>query len=343
MLERREFIAASAAALLVGCGRTIPQNAIVPDGIWTWFNDPRAIIHKGHLVIGSINSGGIVQLTSNGRTTPVADLGQVDDHNNPALLDHPEGLIPFYSRHNDKEGTRFSLGGEHIIPCQKPVTYARPFLIGNTVHLFRRHWNRSGGEHQICRSSDLKNWSVETAFHVPGHRPYVQACQSGERIDFAATLGHPSEIRTGLYHFFFDGGFFRTDGSKLPFPFDVRQATQVCEPQAWCWQIQPGRILATRYPGIEYWLYELDGDWHGTRLWAEEPALYSEQPFYAGGMCFLGEQIVQSRRGQIFVGDRQVTRTGTNIRPFSPDAKTLLWVSGQYEGFRNFSTSIIMR
>lgn len=336
-MRRREFIVGS-VGLLAGCAK--PSNSLVRDGAWTWFNGPRAVIHDAKLVVGSVSSRGIVQLTSEGVTRPVASLGEQDDHDNPGLLSLPGGLAAFYSRHNDKVGTRYRINDEpeRIIPGRLPVTYARPFLVGGAVLLFRRHWTTGRGEHQLCRSSDLRNWTVETAFGVPGQRPYVQACQSGDRIDFAATAGHPSEIRTGVYHFFYDRGFYRSDGSRLPTPFDVRQATEVCEPQCWVWDIQPGRILSTKHPGIEYWLHEYDGQWRGKRLATGERALYAKEPFYAGGLCFVGDEIAMSLNRRIAVGGRFI---GSGIRPYSPDGKSLLWMSGEYDSYRDFGTSIV--
>lgn len=331
----------------------------VQDGIWTWFNDPRAISHQGKFLIGSISSAGIVQITElGGPTRPIADLGEIDDHNNPALLGLPDGrLAVFYSRHNDPLGTRYKvgIGPEQVIPAADgPVTYARPFMTDGYVSVFRRKLGQKK-EHQICQSVDLRDWAIRPAFMAPGHRPYVQAHQSDGRIHFAVTAGHPNEVRTGIYSFFMEKDrFYRTDGAALPENFDVRQATEVCPPHGWVWQVRPGAILATRYPSdrtlsnrvfgfgdIEYWLYQWTGkDWAGTKIIGNQGSLYPAELYYAGGLCFgPGDTLYLSVRGQIveWPSGRVVAEDG--IRPYYADGK-LLWVSGYYGDYTNYSTQI---
>jgi hypothetical protein len=358
MLTRRVFVG-SALASLAACGYRPPADAAVPDGIWTWFNDPRAIIHQGQLVIGSVSSRGIVQVTVGGLTRPIADLGEVDDHDNPGLLSLPDGrLAVFYSRHNDRQGLRYRVGGgpERIIPGDR-LTYAKPFLVEGVVRVFSRVGGRNG-EHRMASSRDLRSWTVETVFENEGHRPYVICCQDGRRIHFLLTDGHPNELHSRLFYAYMEGGrFYRADGVEVT-SRQVRDFSPIGPNHAWNWQIRcfDGRpeILSTRYPGIEYWHHRLEGGrWTGARLAAGQPYLYEAQLHYAGGLCFAGPNRVilsLNEGGRYELSEwsiaplrrvRQITLRSAhhNIRPYVVGGH-LLWVAGDYEAYTDFRTSI---
>src|SRR5690349_10715038 len=69
-------------------------------GAWTWFNDPRALFHKGKLYVGYVSaSDRKTSLStfdpSSGATTDLWNSGfrQLDDHNNPGLLSKQDGTL----------------------------------------------------------------------------------------------------------------------------------------------------------------------------------------------------------------------------------------------------------
>src|SRR5690349_16136825 len=81
---------------------------LVPDGAWTWFNDPRALFHHGKLYFGYVRAGdgktamSVFDLVT-GKTTNLWSSGfsELDDHNNPGLLARSDGkLLAVYARHN---------------------------------------------------------------------------------------------------------------------------------------------------------------------------------------------------------------------------------------------------
>src|SRR5438046_2709113 len=89
------FLSAPAACLLMPlvsfAAGTITQ--ITPDGAWTWFNDPRAIVTGNQLISGWMTLDGHVMVGRTDlatKTTTTADLYgqffQSDDHDNPAFL-----------------------------------------------------------------------------------------------------------------------------------------------------------------------------------------------------------------------------------------------------------------
>jgi len=104
-----------AVAAAAGSAQLITFN---DDGGWSWFEDERAIVHAGTLVIGSVAAGskhpdrsGDIEVTlydlATGRKQLVelhhrlADGRDVyDDHNSPALLARPDGrVVAVYSKH----------------------------------------------------------------------------------------------------------------------------------------------------------------------------------------------------------------------------------------------------
>ena len=357
MLKRREFLVATGAAAAAACAPRLSNlNVVVPDGIWTWFNDPRAIIYRGQLVIGSISSAGIIQLTAGGRTTAMSELGQIDDHNNPALLATPWGLAIFYSRHNDEEGLRYRVGSgpERIIPGTY-LTYAKPFLVNGTAHVF----SRDAETHRVAISRDLRAWTVRPVLHHAGQRPYVVSCQHGDRIHLLLSDGHPREVGTTLYHAYYeDGRLHRSDGSIVSSGL-VRDCTPIA--QGWNWQIaiKDGlpRALSISLDRA-YNLHRFTGrSWVTSSLASSQPNLYEREEHYVGGMCFSGSDpdrlFLSLHDKQYELSEwhisgrklRQITSRSSypNLRPFSPlGSGRVLWVAGRYKSFVDYRTSICM-
>src|SRR6185295_5495371 len=81
---------------------------LIPDGAWTWFNDPRALFHGGLLYFGYVRKSDARSVLAafnpaNGATVELwtSTLTQFDDHNNPGLLVKQDGtMLAIYSRHS---------------------------------------------------------------------------------------------------------------------------------------------------------------------------------------------------------------------------------------------------
>ncbi len=88
------------------------------DGGWSWFEDERAIVHDGKLIIGSVAAGvhdpsrrGDIEVVTYDLASGAKTLSELhhnlasgkteyDDHNSPALLARPDGrIIAVYSKH----------------------------------------------------------------------------------------------------------------------------------------------------------------------------------------------------------------------------------------------------
>lgn len=238
----RSLLRALALGLLI---LALPAPAgvvtIVPDGAWTWFNDPRALFHHGTLYVGYVRSDGKTALTAfNPATGGATELwtssrNEFDDHNNPALLVKQDGrLLALYARHNTDRFFSYRLSHttnpvapadwseEHDLPATSAgLTYANPFQLqveAGRIYNFSRNLNFNP---TVFTSSDGgATWFPPVQFIQTGSgrvRPYVKyGSNHGDRIDFLYTDGHPRDVTNSLYHAYYrDGAIYRTDGSIL--------------------------------------------------------------------------------------------------------------------------------
>ncbi len=114
-----------AALLVVAAPAGGPAGRIIvfnDDGAWSWFEDERAIVHDGKLIIGSVAAGvrdarrrGDIEVLTFEIETGTKTLSELhdallsagqkayDDHNSPALLVRPDGsFLAVYSRHGEE-------------------------------------------------------------------------------------------------------------------------------------------------------------------------------------------------------------------------------------------------
>ncbi len=212
------------------------------EGAWTWYNDPRAIFHRGKLYFGYVTAAGgksglsVFDLAT-GRVTDlwVSGFTQLDDHNNPGLLAKEDGgLLAIYSRHGSDQffayrnsttndpATPADWTPEVLIPASgASMTYANPFQL----------WSEGGKIYNFCRNLNFNptvytstdggaTWSAPQWFirtGTGGTRPYVKyASNYTNRVDFLYTDGHPRNQNNSLYHLYYrDGAFYQTDGVRV--------------------------------------------------------------------------------------------------------------------------------
>jgi hypothetical protein len=248
------------------------------DGAWTWYNDPRALFHKGKLYLGYVSaSNRKTRLSkfdlSSGTTTDLweSDFRQLDDHNNPGLLSKQDGtLLAIYARHGADPYFCFrrSITADPVSPADwaaeqsiadggARITYANPFLLSaenGKIYNFSRSVNFNP---TIYSSTDGgSNWSSPQWFIRTGSgntRPYVKYCSDySSRIDFLYTDGHPRDVETSLYHLYYRAGsFYRTDGalvkqySKLPVMHDSGERGSVIYQYSAAAQSDPNKWIPT--------------------------------------------------------------------------------------------------
>jgi hypothetical protein len=214
------------------------------DAGWCWFNEPRLIGYSGarkQLIASGVSRDGDAVITS--FNTDTRDLTEftlkqvlgIDDHNVPGVVVRPDGrLLAFYSRHGivgDPIYWRRSTNPEDVSawdsettiplgPTGQP-TYPKPAYLGSRLYVFFRNENGSD-KHQafVYSDDDGATWTGPRKLFVgpTGHRPYVNfSAESGDRIDFITTDGHPREYTANnLYHFYMTAtGVYRTDGTLI--------------------------------------------------------------------------------------------------------------------------------
>lgn len=222
----------------------LPGNslAIAPDGVWTWFNDERAIFHHGSLFAGYVMSDGRYGITrydpasntSHHMVISTAASREQDDHNNPSITVLPDGrLLALYAKHitNNFFYQRTSLvplpsteadwGPEIANPLPARNTYNNTYLLSsenNRIYNFHRSINFNP---TITVSNDLgATWEPSVQFISVGSgnvRPYPRYCSNGDnRIDLIYTDGHPRDVNNSVFHMYYeDGAFHKTDGTHI--------------------------------------------------------------------------------------------------------------------------------
>ena len=217
---------------------------VAPDGAWTWFNDERAIFHKGYLFSGYVMGDGRYGVTcfdpaSGNSSNTVVSTGfsqQRDDHNNPSITVLPdERLLIVYSKHGAENQYYYrrskvpvpmvlsDWNDEQVKTTPARNTYANTYCLSgetNTIYNFHRCINFNP---TVTRSTDNGvSWGTPVHFITSGTggvRPYPRYCSNHrDRIDLIYTDGHPRDIDNSVYHLYYcDGGFFKTDGNLVDF------------------------------------------------------------------------------------------------------------------------------
>lgn len=239
-MHRALFFLVVASAVLNSSAQT-NFTTLVTDGAWTWYNDPRALLHNGKLYFGYVRlNDNKTMLSTFDLATRVTDLfpsgfSQADDHNNPGLLSKQDGkLLAIYARHNSDQFfsyrtsattnpvTTANWNAEVNIPDSgAKMTYANPFQLrheGGKIYNFCRNLNFNPTI--FTSTTGGTNWSAPQHFiqtGAGGTRPYVKyASDYTNRVDFLYTDGHPRDVNNSLYHLYYQSNaFYKTDGTLV--------------------------------------------------------------------------------------------------------------------------------
>lgn len=215
---------------------------IAPNGLWTWYNDERAIYHNGFLFVGYVRTDGDYGIMRYSPYTgersetiiSTARSRQRDDHNNPSLTVLPDGrLLAVYAKHgaanefysrtslNALPATLEDWGPEQIKGTPSATTYAHTYRLpaeGNKIYNFFRSFNNNPS---LVLSNDNGNtWGTPVNFiyqNATMNRPYTKyASNDLDRIDLTYTDGHPRFLSNSLYHLYYkEGAFHKTDGTVI--------------------------------------------------------------------------------------------------------------------------------
>lgn len=214
------------------------------DGGWCWYQDPRAIIADGKLVIGAVSGQtGDVKISvydlAAGR-----DLGtlvlhakfQRDDHDVPAFYLRPDGrLLAMYAKHANEKIHYLALSApgdfltweqlpphHYDYPARQGVTYNNLHGVENQGLLYNFYRDGETFTPAFITSEDHGvTWGNRTHFiadEVEGRqRPYPRYLQrDANTVGIAFTDGHPRDYGNSLYYADFrDGAFFNVDGTRI--------------------------------------------------------------------------------------------------------------------------------
>lgn len=224
------------------------------DGAYTWFQDERAIISDGKIIIGSVAGGksdsnrtGDIEVVTYDLTTGVTQLSELhhnleyDDHDSPALLVRQDGrYLAVYSTHmgnhplantvhyristDPYDSTSWGPELTFVPSNNSKLSYSNLHILqdennndGRIYNFFRglnNSWNPS-----IMTSDDMgENWAaLGLLIEHTGHRPYVKYASDGiDTIHFIFTEGHPRDYNNSIYHAYYrDGILYSSDHSEI--------------------------------------------------------------------------------------------------------------------------------
>ncbi len=241
------------------------------NGGWCWYQDPRAIIHDGKLIVGSASGSGeergdvrvsVYDLKAD------RDLGtfvlhprlESDDHCTPAFYVRPDNrIMAMYALHTSKKhyyrmsmpGDPTTWGPEQAYDHPAAITYMNLYYhpCEKLLYNFYRDNSRSTWCPFFMVSPDHgQTWRAGGQLiqhEVKGtHRPYPRYSSDGEFIHVCFTEAHPQEYPPcSIYYAKYKAGkFYRANGTLIKDirkegPLLPRQAEQVFvgDPQNGAW------------------------------------------------------------------------------------------------------------
>ncbi len=226
---------------------TIKKNEIITfmtHGGWCWYQDPRAIISNGKIVIGGLDgmSGdvniGVFDLKTEravGQTCLHKAL-QADDHNAPALYARPDGsILAVWAKHGNEKHHYYAISSpddylkwenrmehHHVYNDKRGVTYMNLYYMKDEALLYNFYRDGETFNPSFITSSDHgKTWGHRTHFvanDVEGRqRPYVRYAQVNEStVGISYTDAHPRDYGNSLYYVAYKNkAFYKVDGTKI--------------------------------------------------------------------------------------------------------------------------------
>lgn len=219
------------------------------NGAWCWYQDPRAIIDYGKLIVGSVAdlSGTDGNLRNGNVEVTMFDLetrtrvnrfvlhekleAKADDHDVPAFLVQPDGrYLAMYSRHSVDPYIRYRLssvpgstrywGPEKTIEREKNVTYDNLFrLSAEDERIYNFYRGENYNPNLIVSDDNGLTWTyLGILVRFDDGRPYIKYASDGvDTIHFVTTEAHPNEYpTTSIFHGYLRGGVvYQSDGTPI--------------------------------------------------------------------------------------------------------------------------------
>ncbi|HSH36493.1 BNR-4 repeat-containing protein, partial [Schnuerera sp.] len=249
----------------------LETTGVIGDGVWTWFNDPRAVYNNnnGKTYIGAIDENRNILVHDFDNSAEVVDgsytidtISETDDHDNPSFCILPSGkILAAYSEHVGPIYLSRSTNANDVsawdtrIQSYSDVNYSysqlRRLSREGKVYWFFRY-ERSGTSKRVrafrTSSDGGDTWtSRQDLFEGPENRSYCKINSNGtDRIDFVFTDGHPNSTLNNLYHFYYQGGnYYKTDGTLIggsaALPLSPSDVTKV-------WDATKNGLIANAWP-----------------------------------------------------------------------------------------------
>ena len=274
MKPRLLFLFLLAIVSVVRAVATTPIT-FMQDGGWCWYQDPRAIIPDGQLVIGAVSGQtgdvkvsvyDLVAGVNLGTTVLHADFER-DDHDVPAFYLRPDGrLLAMYAKHGTEKQHHLQISAPNdfltweVLPAQvydyddkRGVTYTNLHRVEKQDLLYNFYRDGETFNPTFITSADQgETWGNRTHFiadEVEGRqRPYPRYLQRDpDTVGIAFTDGHPRDYGNSLYYADFrDGAFFHVDGTRIKSVAEGPLRTSEAE------KIYLGSETRERAPGTEY-------------------------------------------------------------------------------------------
>lgn len=329
----------------LGGGGPPEDGLIVPDGIWTWFSEPRAIFRNGATYVGVVQSSGFicvgkfVHSTGTYSEFTLSSWFEVDDHDNAAVHFLPDGrILALYSRHNDTNGIYYRIstnpedisawGTEQVLTVTTPNSYVNPHYLsasGKTYVHYRSGLPGVGNDLPTrVRAFNGTTWDAERAWITnTSQRPYVKSINNGvDRIDFFFTNSHPNEGASSVYHCYMrlDAGvekFYKSDGVEITtVPVRPENATLIYDGSSvdsWVWDITYGadghpRVLFARFPVTTDHRY-MFSRWTGTAWTTPVEITAGGTYLYSAEVNYSGGICFDSQRPNVVYLSKQVGAT----------------------------------
>jgi len=217
---------------------------MMENGGWCWYQDPRATIKNGKLIIagldgqnGDVNVGifDLKSETIDGKVTLHKEL-QADDHDVPALYTRSDGsILAMWAKHGNEKMHHYAISStndylkwgdpqqfKYTYNDRRGVTYMNLYALKNEGKLYNFYRDGETFNPSFITSDDEGlTWGNRTHFianDVKGRqRPYARYAQpDANTIGISYTDAHPRQYGNSLYYAQFrDGAFYKVDGTKI--------------------------------------------------------------------------------------------------------------------------------
>ena len=239
------FLAAGSEVikLLSDGEKELSEITFMKDGGWCWYQDPRAIIADGKLIVGGIDGQNgdvkvsIYDLAENKDlgTVMLHEKFEADDHNAPAFYARPDGsILAVYAKHANDHFHYYSISDpddyttwgeeqrfEHHYQGGWGITYMNLYYMedeGLLYNFFRDGETINPG--YITSDDHGETWGNRTHLitdELGWDRPYARYYKmDANTVGISFTDAHPRQYGNNLYYAAFrDGAFYKADGSKV--------------------------------------------------------------------------------------------------------------------------------